>query len=73
MTTPPALFPAAAIRVRKRDGSLEPYDGYEIARSIEAAARGLDDAVTRATQIQAELEIVLFDAITTDQLDETVI
>ena len=73
MTTPPALSPAAAIRVRKRDGSLEPYDGYEIARSIEAAARGLDDAVTRATQIQAELEIVLFDAITTEQLDETVI
>lgn len=64
---------ATSIRVRKRDGSLEPYDGYEIARSIEAAARGLDDGITRATQIQSELEIVLFDQITTEQLDEAVI
>ncbi len=63
----------AAFRVTKRDGSLEPYDGYEIARSIEAAARGLDDAITRTTQICTELEIVLFDTITTEQLDETVI
>ncbi len=61
------------IRVRKRDGSLEPYDGHEIARSIEAAARGLDQPVVRATQIQSELEIVLFDQMTTDELDEAVI
>ena len=52
---------------------MEPYDGYEIARSIEAAARGVDAGVTRATQIQAELEIVLFDTISTEQLDEAVI
>jgi ribonucleoside-diphosphate reductase alpha chain len=63
----------STIRVTKRDGSLEPYDGYEVARSIEAAARGLDDAVTRATQIASELEIVLFDRMTTEQLDEAVI
>ena len=62
-----------AISVRKRDGSLEPYDGYEISRSIEHAARGLDDAITRATQIQSELEIVLFNKMSTEQLDEAVI
>src|SRR5690606_35044347 len=61
------------IRVVKRDGTLQPYDGYEIARSIEDAARGLDDAIKRATQIQSELEITLFDKITTEQLDEAVI
>ncbi len=61
------------INVTKRDGSLAPYDGYEIARSIEGAARGLDDAITRATQIQSELEITLFEAMTTEQLDEAVI
>uniref|UniRef100_UPI000DF7EE0F ribonucleoside-diphosphate reductase subunit alpha n=1 Tax=Desertihabitans aurantiacus TaxID=2282477 RepID=UPI000DF7EE0F len=61
------------ITVQKRDGSLVPYDGYEIARSIEDASRGLDDQVTRATQIQSELEITLFDKITTEQLDEAVI
>ena len=62
-----------AIRVRKRDGSLEPYDGYEIAQSISDAARGLEEEVARTTQICSELEIVLFDQITTEQLDEAVI
>ena len=52
------------IRVRKRDGSLAPYDGYEIAESISAAARGLEEAIERTTQICSELEIVLFDQIT---------
>jgi ribonucleoside-diphosphate reductase alpha chain len=61
------------INVVKRDGSRQPYDGYEIARSIEEASRGLDDSVTRATQIASELEITLFDGITTTQLDEAVI
>jgi len=61
------------INVVKRDGSTAPYDGYEIARSIEEASRGLDDSVTRATQIQSELEITLFDQITSEQLDEAVI
>ena len=63
----------ASITVRKRDGSSQPYDGYEIAGSIEDAARGLPDAVTRATQIRSEFEITLFDGITTEQLDEAVI
>lgn len=61
------------IQVIKRDGTREPYDGYAIARSIEEAAAGLDDAVARATQLQAELEITLFDGITSEQLDEAVI
>lgn len=61
------------VRVRKRDGSLEPYDGYEISQSISAAARGLEEAIERTTQLCSELEIVLFDQITTEQLDEAVI
>ena len=61
------------INVVKRDGTARPYDGYEIARSIEEASNGLDDAITRATQIQSELEITLFDRISSEQLDEAVI
>lgn len=61
------------IHVVKRDGSRAPYDGNEIARSIEAAARGLDDAVLRSTQLQSELEITLFDGITSEELDQAVI
>ncbi|MCD9197455.1 ribonucleoside-diphosphate reductase subunit alpha [Aeromicrobium wangtongii] len=61
------------ITVIKRDGTRAPYDGYEIARSIEEASAGLDDQVARVTQLQAELEITLFDGITSEQLDEAVI
>lgn len=62
-----------SISVIKRDGSRAPYDGYEIARSIEEASVGLDDAVARVTQLQSELEITLFDGITSEQLDEAVV
>jgi len=72
MTATPSAA-AASITVTKRDGTVEPYDGYEIARSISSAARGLPDAITQATQIRSELEIVLFDKISTAQLDEAVI
>lgn len=61
------------IQVIKRDGSRVEYDGYEIARSIQEAAAGLDDEVARATQLRSELEITLFDGITSEQLDEAVI
>ena len=62
-----------SITVIKRDGTTVPYDGYEIARSIEEASAGLDDRVARATQLQSELEITLFDGITSEQLDEAVV
>ena len=65
--------PISTIRVRKRDGSLAPYDGNEVAASIIDSARGLGDAVARATLLQAEVEITLFDGMTTDALDEAVI
>jgi len=64
---------SADITVIKRDGTRVPYDGYQIAQSIEEAAIGLPDPVTRATQLRSELEITLFDGITSEQLDEAVI
>lgn len=63
----------AEICVVTRDGTRAPYNGYEIAQSIEEAGRGLGDAVTRAAQIASELELTLFDGITTAQLDEAAI
>ncbi|SDU36050.1 ribonucleoside-diphosphate reductase subunit alpha [Jiangella alkaliphila] len=62
-----------SVNVVKRDGSVEPYDGYKIARAIEAASVGLDNQVARVTQLQSELEITLFDGITSQQLDEAVV
>ena len=62
-----------SIRVQKRDGSLVDYDGAEVAAASADAARGLDDGLPRAVQLRSEVEITLFDRISTDQLDDAVI
>ncbi len=61
------------ITVIKRSGAREPYDANKINLAIEAATTGLDDNITWVTQIASELELTLFDGITTQQLDEAVI
>ncbi len=62
-----------SITVVKRNGEREPYDANKINLAIEHATRGLDENVAWVTQIATELEITLFDGITTQQLDEAVI
>ncbi|MBH0009906.1 ribonucleoside-diphosphate reductase subunit alpha [Salinibacterium sp. SWN1162] len=62
-----------AITVVKRNGQREPYDANKINIAIEEAAVGLDENITWVTQIASELELTLFDGITTQQLDEAVI
>ena len=61
------------ITVVKRNGQREPYDANKINLAIEHATTGLDDNIAWVTQIASELEITLFDGITTQQLDEAVI
>ncbi|MBG6056136.1 ribonucleoside-diphosphate reductase alpha chain [Salinibacterium sp. CAN_S4] len=61
------------ITVVKRSGEREPYDANKINLAIEAATVGLDDNITWVTQIASELELTLFDGISTQQLDEAVI
>lgn len=61
------------ITVVKRSGAREEYDANKINLAIEAATVGLDDNITWVTQIASELELTLFDGITTQQLDEAVI
>ncbi len=62
-----------SITVVKRDGSKEPYDSNRINLAIEDATLGLDENIGWVTQIASELEITVFDGITTQQLDEAVI
>ena len=62
-----------AITVVKRNGQREPYDANNINLAIEHASTGLDENITWVTQIASELELTLFDGITTQQLDEAVI
>ena len=61
------------ITVIKRDGTRESYDANKINLAIEHASVGLDPNITWVTQIASELELTLFDGITTQQLDEAVI
>lgn len=62
-----------SITVVKRDGSREAYDANKINLAIERAAAGLPDSIAWVTQIASELELTLFDGISTQQLDEAVI
>jgi ribonucleoside-diphosphate reductase alpha chain len=61
------------ITVVKRNGEREAYDANKINIAIERASQGLDENITWVTQIASELELTLFDGITTQQLDEAVI
>jgi ribonucleoside-diphosphate reductase alpha chain len=62
-----------AITVVKRNGAREPYDANKINLAIEEAAEGFPDKLAWVTQIGTELELTLFDGITSQQLDEAVI
>ncbi len=62
-----------SITVVKRNGERQPYDANKINLAIEHASQGLDENITWVTQIASELELTLFDGITTQQLDEAVI
>lgn len=61
------------VTVVKRNGQREAYDANKINLAIEHAAAGLDPNITWVTQIASELELTLFDGVTTQQLDEAVI
>ncbi len=61
------------IYVTKRDGRSEQYDADKINQAIEDITSDLDQNISWVTQIASELELTLFDGITTQQLDEAVI
>jgi len=61
------------VTVVKRDGTLQPFDASKINLSIEEVTEDLDPNIPWVTQIGTELQMTLFDGITTQQLDESVI
>jgi ribonucleoside-diphosphate reductase alpha chain len=61
------------IYVTKRDGRSEQYDADKINQAIEDITSDLDPNISWVTQIASELELTLFDGITTQQLDEAII
>ena len=63
----------AEISVVKRNGTREPFDANKINLALVAASEGLPDQISKVVQVASELQLTLFDGITTEQLDEAVI
>ncbi|MGK2896632.1 MAG: ribonucleoside-diphosphate reductase subunit alpha [Candidatus Saccharimonadales bacterium] len=61
------------IHVVKRDGTREPFDANQINLALVKASDGLPDQVSKVVQVASELQLTLFDGITSEQLDEAVI
>ena len=56
----------ADITVVKRDGSQQPFDANKINLTLLAASEGLPGQIAKVAQIAAELQLTLFDGITTE-------
>ena len=61
------------IKVVKRDGTSEAFDANKINMDLIAAAEGLPDQISKVAQISSEVQLTLFDGITTEQLNESII
>lgn len=61
------------INVVKRDGSREPFDANKINLALVAASEGLPDQISKVVEVATQLQLTLFDGITTEQLDEALI
>lgn len=61
------------IHVVKRDGTREPFDANKINLALVEASEGLPEQISKVVQVATEVQLTLFDGITTQQLDESVI
>ncbi|OYX41502.1 ribonucleoside-diphosphate reductase subunit alpha [Candidatus Saccharibacteria bacterium 32-49-12] len=61
------------INVVKRDGTKEPFDANKINLALVKASEGLPDQIAKVVQVASEVQLTLFDGITSEQLDEAVI
>jgi ribonucleoside-diphosphate reductase alpha chain len=61
------------IHVVKRDGTREPFDANKINLALVAASEGLTDQISKVVEVASQLQLTLFDGITSEQLDEAVI
>jgi ribonucleoside-diphosphate reductase alpha chain len=61
------------IHVVKRDGTREAFDANKINLALVKATEGLPDQISKVVQVATEVQLTLFDGITTQQLDEAVI
>ncbi|OGZ66415.1 MAG: ribonucleoside-diphosphate reductase subunit alpha [Candidatus Staskawiczbacteria bacterium RIFCSPHIGHO2_02_FULL_43_16] len=57
------------LTITKRDGVKEVFNADRINRSIERAALGLMDPISKVTQIATDTHVTIYDGITTEELD----
>lgn len=62
-----------SINVTRRDGTKVPFNADKINKSIERAARGLSDPVSKVIQVATETKLTIYDGITTVEMDEATI
>jgi len=61
------------IFVTKADGTREEHNADRVNRSIERACKGLSDPIAMVTQIATETQLMLYNGITTDEIDQATI
>lgn len=61
------------ISVVLRDGSRRPFDSNKLNAELLKASEGLPDAFAKVVQISGQVQLTVFDGITTDQLSEALI
>ncbi|MDO8565198.1 MAG: ribonucleoside-diphosphate reductase subunit alpha [bacterium] len=65
--------PLISLQITKRDGTKEPFNADKINRSIERAAEGLVDPISKVIQVATETRLTLYDGITTEEMDQATI
>ena len=65
--------PLPSLRITHRDGTKESFNADKINRSIERAAVGLFDPISKVIQVATETQLTLYDGITTQEMDEATI
>src|SRR3989338_9726797 len=65
--------PLLSLRITHRDGTKEPFNADKINRSIERAAVGLFDPISKVIQVATETRLTLYDGITTEEMDQATI
>jgi len=65
--------PLISINITKRDGTKEPFNADKINKSIERAAEGLSDPISKVIQVATETQLTLYDGITTEEMDQATI
>ncbi|MBX4200206.1 ribonucleoside-diphosphate reductase subunit alpha [Candidatus Parcubacteria bacterium] len=61
------------ISITKRDGTKEAWNADKINRSIERAAKGLPDPISKVMQVAMDTRLTVYDGITKEEMDQATV